>query len=111
MLRQALSARLLDLTAPPDSPSGRDVEAAPNPFRGASMHAERDASGLLDLSWSPNQLIYAFAGRAEGAPPMPALDLEHRQLTSPAEACTGLMCVAHHSLMFAKMRRVAQQLR
>jgi hypothetical protein len=33
--------------------------------------AERDASGALDLSWASNRYLYAYAGRAEGAPPLP----------------------------------------
>ena len=123
VLRQVFEARLIRLEPAADGddageegtgePEG-DVQAVANPFAGPSVHKEYDPSGLLDLSWRPNHLIYAFAGRVKGAGPLPDLD-EHEDRNAEGwkakTSCTGLLCSANHALMFAKMQRVAQQLR
>lgn len=109
VLTQALGARVIDLTASEDSLA--TVQAIINPFAGASLHVERDTSGLIDLSWRPNQFIYAFWGRVKDAGPMPELEDQRDMALAHKMGCSGLVCVANHALMFAKMRRVAEQLR
>ena len=107
VLTQALGARVINLY-------GEDLtatQAIANPFAGASLHAERDTSGLIDLSWRPNHFIYAFSGRLNDAGPMPEMEDQADLVLAHKMGCSGLLCVANHALMFAKMRRVADQLR
>ena len=108
VLTQAFGARVISLY-------GEDLAAAhavTNPFAGASLHAERDTSGLIDLSWKPNRFIYAFAGRVKDAEPMPEMEEDQADMVlAHKTGCSGLLCTANHALMFAKMRRVADQLR
>lgn len=107
VLTQAFGARVINLY-------GEDLaaaEAIANPFAGASLHPERDTSGLIDLSWRPNHFIYAFSGRLNDAEPMPEMEDQADAALAHKMGCSGLLCVANHALMFAKMRRVADQLR
>jgi hypothetical protein len=116
VLAQAFAARVINLSAGDASTTEAaeaeaEAEAVANPFAGPSLHKERDASGLVDLSWCPNRFIYAFAGRVEGAGPMPELEEHNSPVQLVRTDCSGLQCMANHALMFAKMRRVADQLR
>ena len=73
-----------------------------------AQYCQPDLHDLLRVDDS-TACVVRFRTISQGAGPMPAIE-EHRDLLAKKD-CTGLRCLAHHALMFAKLSRVAMQLR
>ena len=93
ILHETLGARFL-LPGRLVTPTAQLVS---NPFAAATRHAERDASGQVDLGWAGNALVYAVADREPLAPP-----LEPNIRT--------LIQKANHAVMYAKLNCLAVEL-